>query len=79
MTHNGLLKVHVISYFFLKFINIFQTQRFSAIKFYLGYEKNMSFIVILQSQQVGKKVEKIGLGSSNKSDDLLFYFFFYLF
>ena len=43
------------------FINIFQTQHFSAIKFYLGYEKYMSFLVIPTSPKVWKKVEKIGL------------------
>ena len=31
--------------------------------FYMGYEKNMSFLVIPKSLKVGKKVEKIGLGS----------------
>ena len=34
-------------------------------KFYMGYEKNMSFLVIPKSPKVGGKVEKIGLGSFN--------------
>ena len=29
----------------------------------MGYEKNMSFLVIPKSQKVRKKVEQIGLGS----------------
>ena len=37
-------------------------QHFSATKFYVGYEKNMSFFVIPKPP---KKVEKIGLGSFN--------------
>ena len=41
------------------FINIFQTHYFSALKLYMCYEKNMSFLVI---PKVGKN-EKIGLGS----------------
>ena len=45
------------------FINTFQTERFSAVKFIMGYEKNMSFLVIPKSPNVGKNVEKIGLGS----------------
>ena len=44
------------------FINIFQIQHFSAMKFYMGYEKNKSFLVIPKSPKIGKKVEKIGLG-----------------
>ena len=42
-------------------------QHFSAMKFYMGYEKNMSFLVIPKSLKVGGKVEKIGLGSFNSS------------
>ena len=34
-------------------------------KFYMGYEKNMSFLVIPKSLNVGEKVEKIGQGSFN--------------
>ena len=45
------------------FINIFQTERFSAVKFAMGYEKNMSFLVIAKSPKVWKKSKKIGLGS----------------
>ena len=44
------------------FINIFQMKQFSAVKFAMGYEKNMSFLMIAKSPQVWKKVEKIGLG-----------------
>ena len=44
------------------FINIFQTEHFSAVKFAIGYEKNMCFLVIAKSPEVWKKVEKIGLG-----------------
>ena len=32
----------------------------------MGYEKNMSFLVIPKSPKVWKKVEKIGLGSFNR-------------
>ena len=39
------------------FINIFQTQHFSAMKFNMGYEKNMSFLVIPKSPKVGKKLK----------------------
>ena len=45
------------------FINIFQTKHFSAVKFTMGYKKNMSFLVVTKSSKIGKKVEKIGLGS----------------
>ena len=47
------------------FIDIFQMQHFSAMKYYMGYGKNMSFLVIPKSPKVWKKVEKIGLGSFN--------------
>ena len=43
--------------------NIFQPEHFSAVKFAMGCEKNMSFLVIGKSPKVWKKVEKIGLGS----------------
>ena len=49
------------------FINIFQTEHFLAVKFAMGYEKNMTFLVIAKSPKVWKKVEKKGL-SSFKSD-----------
>ena len=44
------------------FINVFQTDCFSAVKFAMGYEKNtsMSFLVIPKSLRLEKKkVEKI--------------------
>ena len=44
------------------FINIFHMEHFSAVKFAMGYEKNMSFLVLEVSKSF-KKVEKIGLGS----------------
>ena len=34
------------------FTNIFQTEHFSAVKFAMGYEKNMSFLVIPKSPKV---------------------------
>ena len=34
-------------------------------KFYMGYEKNMSLLLVPKSLKVNKKVEKIGLGSFN--------------
>ena len=40
------------------FINIFQTERFSAVKFSMGYDKNMSFFVIPKLPKVWKKVER---------------------
>ena len=45
------------------FINIFQMEHFSAVKFAMGYEKNMSFLVIAKSPKVWKKSWKDGLGS----------------
>ena len=47
------------------FINIFQMERFSAVKFAMGYKKNMSFCDTRISKILKKKVEKIGLGSFN--------------
>ena len=41
----------------------FQMLHFSAVKFYRGYEKNMSFLVMLKSPNLEKNVEKIGLGT----------------
>ena len=40
------------------FINIFQTEYFSTVKFDMGYDKNVSFLVISKSLIVLKKVEK---------------------
>ena len=40
-------------------------KHFSDMRFYVGYEKNMSFLVISKSPKVGKRVDKIGLGSFN--------------
>ena len=34
------------------FINIFQTKHFLAVNFSMGYEKNMSFLVIAKSPKV---------------------------
>ena len=48
------------------FINIFQAECFSAVKFAMGYEKNMGFFVIPKLLKVWKKVEKIGLGFFNE-------------
>ncbi len=45
------------------FIDIFQTEHFSAVKFTRGNEKNMRFLLIPKSQKVRKKSEVIGLGS----------------
>ena len=51
------------------FINIFQTEHFSAVKFAKSYEKQMSFPVIPKSPRVWKKDEKIGLGSFKSSSE----------
>ena len=40
------------------FINIFQVEQFSAVKFDKGYEKNISFLVMPKSQKVWKQFEK---------------------
>ena len=40
------------------YINIFQTEHFSVVKFDMCYEKNMSFLVIPKSPKVWKNVEK---------------------
>ena len=46
-------------------------EHFSAVKFAMSYEKNMSFLVIAKSPKVWKKkVEKIGLGSFNTFNTL---------
>ena len=49
------------------FINIFQAVHFSAAKFDMGYERNMSFLLIAKSPKALKKVLKIGLGSCKKT------------
>ena len=36
------------------FVNIFQMKHFSAVKFAVGYEKNMNFLVIAKSSKVKK-------------------------
>ena len=40
------------------FINIFQMENFSAVKFVMGDEKNVSFLVIAKSPKVWKKIWK---------------------
>ena len=40
------------------FINIFQMEHFSAVKIDIGYEKNMSFLVIPKSLKVWKKLKR---------------------
>ena len=40
------------------FISIFQMERFSGVKFPMGYEKNMSFLVIQNLQKFEKKKKK---------------------
>ena len=47
------------------FINIFQMEEFSAGKFAMGYQKNMSFLVIAKFPKVEKKLKNIGLGFFN--------------
>ena len=44
----GHMTVHV-------FISIFQMEHFSAVKFDMAYEKNMSFLVIAKSPKVWNK------------------------
>ena len=51
------------------FINIFQIKHFSAAKFYMGYEKHMSFLVIPKSPKVGKRL-KNRMGSFKCIDHL---------
>ena len=46
-------------------INIFQTEHSLAVKFAMGYEKNINFLVKAKSPKVWKNVEKIGLGFFN--------------
>ena len=58
---NGSIMVTVTSHIC---INIFQTECFSAVKFAMGYEKNMSFLVVPKSLKIWKKkIEKIRLDS----------------
>ena len=40
------------------FINIFQTEHFSAFKFAMVYEKNMSFLVIAKLPKYCKKLKR---------------------
>ena len=40
------------------FINIFQTHHFSAVKFYMGYEKNMTLFCDTKISKKWQKVEK---------------------
>ena len=40
------------------FIDIFQAKHFPAVKFAMGNEKNMSFLVIPKSPNIWKKIEK---------------------
>ena len=50
----------------LVFFNVFQTEHFPAVKFAMGYVKNMNFFLITKSPEVWKKkVEKIRLASFN--------------
>ena len=37
------------------FINIFQMEHFSAVKFVMDYEKNMSFLVVAKSPKIFEK------------------------
>ena len=55
--------LYIISYCYgyhnqTSFIHIFQMKHFSAVKFAMGYEKNMSFLVIPKFPKVWKAVEK---------------------
>ena len=43
------------------FINILQTEHFSAIKFGMGYEKNLSFLVIQKSPKEKSCKNQTGL------------------
>ena len=52
-------------------INIFQLEHFLVVKFAMGYEENMSILVIAKSQKVFKRVEKIGLGTFNTNPNIL--------
>ena len=45
------------------FINIFQTEHVSSVKFAMDYEKNVSFFVIGKSPKVWKKSWKDRMGS----------------
>ena len=40
------------------FIDIFQMEQFSAVKFAMGYEKNMTMFVIVKSPKIGKKLKR---------------------
>ena len=41
----SLIMVTITRHIFIK-INIFQTERFPAVKFAMGYEKNVSFLLL---------------------------------
>ena len=41
------------------YINIFQMEHFPAVKFAMGYEKNMSFLVITKSPKLWKKLKNL--------------------
>ena len=40
------------------FTDIFETEHFLAVKFSMGYQKNMNFLVIANSRKVWKKLKK---------------------
>ena len=40
------------------FIDTFVMEHFSAVKFAMGYEKNMSFLLIPKSPKVGNKLKR---------------------
>ena len=53
--HVNFIMVTITRHFF---INIFQTYQFSAVKFYMRYEKHMSFPAIPKSLEVRKKLKR---------------------
>ena len=48
------------------FVNIFQMEHFSAVKFAKGYEKNISYLVTPKSPKVGQKLNKSDWAPLNK-------------
>ena len=58
----SLIRVTITRHVFI-FINIFQVEQVSAVKFDKGYEKNISFLVMPNLQKFEKKSWKIWLGS----------------
>ena len=48
------------------FVNIFQMEHFSAVKFAMGYEKNISYLVTPKSPKVGQKLNKSDWAPLNK-------------